>query len=195
MSLTPTASQPQSDGTDSEIHMNIAELSEGKINQLKRVRTQIHLAYAYSIYYHSWSSTWKRVYWIFLVSSIILTSTNTLLNLFINQCTHDAFLKGTNVIIGIIISGALGIFSAVNAALRQCEYEYAGDNYKTFAYDLYREVYFNNTPIDLLDLACIISIYTTRFDGLSKGNKKPDANAISEILKNKNYELNVQLIH
>lgn len=177
-----------------DIQIDISYLSDTKINQLKRIRKLIRISHAYSVYYYWMAGRWKRFYWGSLAIAVTLSAFGAGLNIIYDRCSTDSGIQQINVIVNTIITCIIGVIGAVNSALITKEHEDAGDDYKNFSHELYREVFFPNESISSLDLASIIYRYGARFDAYTKTFKEPNSTNIQRIMSSPDYDVSINFV-
>jgi len=179
---------------DTDVHISLEGLSLHKTNQLKRLKKMIKTTRAFSLYYYSKARGWKQLYWRTNIIAIILSSVNTIVNVVFDPCSgHDA-VRICNILLGAFIAGSLGAISFMNPSNRRRRYEQAGDEYQILSTAIYREVFFNNSSYENLDLAYLIEKFTISLDNYAKMFEEPSPNKVKEIIASPEFDLAIRFI-
>lgn len=181
---------------DWDVVVDLAEFNDDVKNRLRRLRTIIQVANAYSIFYHSCSSFWKKTYWISSFIAVSLSAINASINIFYDSCGGIAD-RHYNAFISTLITVILGVITFMNSSLRNKEYEVAGDDYKALAQEMFRDVFFGMDRDKIEDrcLDVLISRYTDKMNDYGKSYPEPSPVKIKEIMNGEQFMTSIRLLH
>ena len=188
--------EKNSNSTDSnEIEINIDQLKEKQVNQLKIIKSMVKLTRTYSVYYYYKASIWRKIYWSSSISTLALTTIATIINLFLDSCSNEQAIQKYNILLNTLVTIGLGTITLLNSSVRQKKYEQAGDKYNQLSTTIYREVFLLNTSIIKLNLERIIEKYNIRMDDLMEMYDQPSPEAIDKIMHSKRLDIAIKLKH
>jgi hypothetical protein len=166
----------------------LISIHNNKSNQIHYIQQTIRLTRAFSIFYYNKALYWKRSYWITNFVNIGLTSLNTIITVFFDLCDQNQYSAKTNIVLGAVIMASISGITFLNSAIRQKEYEEAGDKYNEVSNNLYTEVFCGkDKPIDL-DLDVIIEKYRSVIDSYGERFVEPNPKAIDIIMESNEYK-------